>query len=280
MRIASYNIMSGGFDDYKTSSTTPQRLPLLQEAIKKLDADIVGLVDTFRWDEIYTEANLKELFGYKYAHCINLNDERLKQLGHDNGLTILSNVEIKAHTVRLHSRDAIIARVQGPDLLFKLAIVYLDDISEDTRLKQIQALHSLIDSEEPLVLMGDLNSISDTERTHAETAFGEFVKQNSEIGAKIQPVVDDMLRAETTKQLEVWGLQDAGEKQQLATMPTALFPAKVDKPFLRVDYCFYSPSLSVSGFNVPYDEIFQKASDHFPIVFDIIRHPQTKNADR
>lgn len=261
--------MSGGFDDYKTASTTPQRLPLLQEAIKKLDADIVGLIDTFRWDEIYTRADLKELFGYTYAYCINLNDERLKQLGHDNGLTILSNIEIKAHNVRLHTRNAVIARVQGSNLLFNLAVVYLDDTSEDARLKQIEALHSLIDFEEPLVLMGDLNSISYTERDRTETAFETFVKQNPEIGAKIQPVVDDMLRAETIKQLEAWGLQDAGQKRQLATMPTSLFPAKVDGPFLRVDHCFYSPSLSVSECSVPYDEIFQKASDHFPIVYDI-----------
>lgn len=245
------------------------RQPGLEQAIKKLDADIIGLIDTFRWDEIYTETDLKELFGYKYAYCINLNDKRLKQLGHDNGLTILSNIEVKAHTIRLHTRNAVVARVQGSGLVFNLAVVYLDDISEDARLKQIEALHSLIDFEEPLVLMGDLNSISYSERDRVEAAFGKFVKQNPEIGARIQPVIGDMFRAETTKQLKVWGLQDAGQKQQFATMPTSLFPAKVDESFLRIDYCFYSPSLSVNEFNVPYDEIFQKASDHFPIVFNV-----------
>lgn len=261
--------MSGGFDDYKTTSAIPQRLPLLQEAIKNLDADIIGLIDTFRWDEIYTEAQLKELFGYKYAYCINLNDERLKQLGHNNGLTILSNLEMRPYTVRLDTRDAIVARIQGVSTTFNLVIAYLDDISENARLKQVQTLHSLVDFAEPLVLMGDLNSIRDTERTQVEAAFGEFMKQNPEIGKKFQPIVNDMLRAETIKQLEVWGLRDAGQQRHLPTMPTTLFPVKVDAPFLRIDFCFYSPSLSVSEFNVPYDEIFQKASDHFPIVFDV-----------
>jgi len=129
MRIASYNIMSGGFNSYNTTSAAPQRLPLLQKAIREIGADIIGLVDTYRWNEIYTEADLKRLFGYKYAYCINLNDER----------------------------------------------------------------------------------------------------------------------------------------QRLPTMPTSLFPAKVDEPFLRIDYCLYSPPIPVSNLTVHYGAIFNQASDHFPI---------------
>src|ERR1044071_8673670 len=113
MKIASYNIMSGGFDDYSRNHGTPQRLTLLQTAIKKIDADVIGLIDTFRWDEMYTESDLTTLFGYKYAYCINLNDERLRQIGHNNGLTLLSNVKINPRTIQLSSRDAIIAQVEG-----------------------------------------------------------------------------------------------------------------------------------------------------------------------
>lgn len=94
MRIASYNVMSGGFNGYEHDTSLPQRLTELQTAVSELDADVIGLVDTFRWDEIYSPGDLKNIFGYKYAVCINLNDQRLREKGHNNGLTLLSNTEI------------------------------------------------------------------------------------------------------------------------------------------------------------------------------------------
>lgn len=267
MLIASYNIMSGGFDGYDTTATTPQRLPLLQKAIKELGADIIGLIDTYRWDEIYSETELKELFGYKYAYGINLNDERLSQLGHNNGLALLSNIEIKPSTVRLKTRDAIVAQVKGSGSSFNLVVAYLDDLSEDTRLEQVSALHSLIN--EPLVIIGDLNTLTGREGVNTKALFDKFTEQNPEISKKLAPVVNDMLRAEVIEQLQSWRLKDAGQEQRLPTMPTPLFPANINEPFLRIDYCFYSPSLSVSKLRVHYGDTFKQASDHFPISFNI-----------
>lgn len=261
--------MRGGFNNYTPALTTPQRLPLLKKAVKKLDADIIGLIDTFRWDEIYTEAEVADLFGYKYCYCINLNDERLKQLGHNNGITLLSNLEITPRTIRLSTRDAIVARVQGPSSVFNLVIVYLDDLSEGIRLEQVRALQPLFNSPEPLLLMGDLNSIRESGRRHAKIGVEKCIQENPEIGKVLKPVIDDMLRSEVINQLESWGLQDADYKRQHPTMPTLLFPAKVGEPFLRIDYCLHSLALSVNEFNVSYDEIFQKASDHFPISFTV-----------
>jgi endonuclease/exonuclease/phosphatase family metal-dependent hydrolase len=259
--------MSGGFDTYSATPTAPPRLPLLQKAIKEIDADIIGLIDTYQWDKIYTETDLKELFGYKHAYCINLNDERLKQLGHNNGITLLSDIEIKPTTIRLKTRDAIVAQVKDKGSSFNLVVAYLDDMSEDTRLEQIDTLHSLITG--PMVLMGDLNTLNDGELVNTKVLFKEFTEENPEIGTKLVPIVSDMLRGDVIKRLKSWGLEDAGQKQPLPTMPTSLFPASVDGPFLRIDYCIHSPTISVSNLSTHYDDTFKQASDHFPISFTI-----------
>ena len=93
MRIAAYNILSGGFTTYNYESKTPERLQLLIKAIKEINADFIGLIDTFRWDSLFTESELRKIFNYKYVHCINLQDERLKSIGANNGITILSNIK-------------------------------------------------------------------------------------------------------------------------------------------------------------------------------------------
>lgn len=257
--------MSGGFNDYATTG-----LSALQTAIKKLNADIIGLVDTYRWDTLYTQAQLAKLFDYKFAYCIALNDKRLQQLGHDNGITLLSNIPVQPRTVRLATRNAIIAQVQhGTTPPFNMAVVYLDDLSEATRLQQLQALRALIDLDQPLMIMGDLNTIARRDINHSNILIGTFYRRNPSLHKKLKPILNDMQKGEVVAHLESWGLLDAGRKKYLPTFPTPLFPADTQQPFLRLDYCFYSPSFTLSRYNVLYDEAFKAASDHFPILLTI-----------
>src|SRR5688500_17551505 len=108
MKFASYNIMSGGFSAYSYERSEPERLPQLQALLSRLNADVVGLVDTFRWDEIYSEEQLRQLFGYQYVACINLNDDRLRKSGHNNGLALFSRVPWQSCVaVRIKTRDAL-----------------------------------------------------------------------------------------------------------------------------------------------------------------------------
>jgi endonuclease/exonuclease/phosphatase family metal-dependent hydrolase len=269
MRVASYNIMSGGFNSYSTTASEPERIAILQNAVSDLKADVIGLIDTFRWDELYTASDLTTLFGYKYAYCINLNDERLKKLGHNNGITLLSNLGIiKSQTITLATRDAVIAQLQDGSKIVNIAVVYLDDLSEDARLEQLKELRNYIDPQEPWLIIGDLNSIKKSDRDSITTPLRQFQEENPEIAKKLSPAIHDMMRGEVIEQLESWGLQDA-DKENHATLPTPLFPGTIYQPFLRLDYCFHSPSLSTSHFNSPRSDVYTKASDHFPIVFDV-----------
>jgi endonuclease/exonuclease/phosphatase family metal-dependent hydrolase len=265
MRIASYNIMSGGFDGYNLTAAKPQRLPVLKTAIRELEADIVGLIDTFRWDEVFMADELCKLFGYKNAFCINLNDDRLREEGHNNGLTLLSNVPlIDVRTIRIATRDAVAARFPGN---ITLVLAYLDDLSEDTRLGQVKALSPMLSAEEPTIVMGDLNTLRKSEGPAVKKALSVFYEDNPGIESKLGSIITDMQRGEVIVLLESLGLQDAGMASS-PTVPTKLFPAKSDQPFLRLDYCFHSSSVKITNFVVRTQDIFQKASDHFPIVFE------------
>ena len=75
MKIATYNIMSGGFGNYSSSiPKTPERLPLLKQALKTIGADFLGLVDTFHWRSTFLPEDLQKIFDYRCAFCIDLED--------------------------------------------------------------------------------------------------------------------------------------------------------------------------------------------------------------
>ncbi|SDN56948.1 endonuclease/exonuclease/phosphatase family protein [Allokutzneria albata] len=264
MRIAGYNVMSGGFDGYDHETATPRRLPELKAAVAELRADVVGLIDTFRWDEVFTTEELGEHFGYEHVFHVRLGDERLTELGHDNGLTLLSNVELAdVRVVRIATRNAIAARVLGEEEL-TIVLVYLDDLSEDVRLAQVRALAEEIDVNEPTIVLGDLNSLKAGEAPD----LSGYAESNPAAAAALAPVVADMRRGEVVALLESLGLRDA-DPVGLPTIPTRLFPVQLDRALLRLDYCFHSPSVAVRDFAVPDSVTFQKASDHLPVVFDV-----------
>lgn len=262
--------MSGGFNSHSSETPTPERLPELQAAVKEINADVIGLVDTFRWDELYSNEQLAELFGYKYAHNINLNDARLRETGHNNGLAILSNIEItKWQTISLGSRDALLARCKVNGVEYTIILAYLDDESEDVRLQQVGMLEEHLQTDDPLILLGDFNTVKQSDVTATEQRLESFYANNPAVAKKLKPLIDDMCRGEVIAQLEMQGLKDAGEQNAQPTIPTPLFPATTAGPLLRLDYCMHTPAVVINNFTVLTGDTFDKASDHYPIVFDI-----------
>jgi hypothetical protein len=72
MKVAVYNVASGGFNTYDSTADTPERLELLKEAVAAIDADIIGLTDTFRWAEVFTASQLQDTFNYPLVASLNL----------------------------------------------------------------------------------------------------------------------------------------------------------------------------------------------------------------
>lgn len=258
--------MSGGFNGYDHEQTMPQRLQEIQAAVHDLDADVIGLVDTFRWDEIFSTEQLQDFFGYDHIKCINLNDERLRELGHNNGLTLMSKLPWHScEIIDLGARDALKATFDLNAREITVVLAYLDDLQEDIRLQQAKAIVESINSKDALV-MGDLNTIAPNDKQNTTHELEKFYADNPGIKDKLSAVVGQMQRAEVIEWFQAQGFIDVGSGRG-ATVPSRLFPAVSSKPFLRLDYCLRGPNIKVSDFTVHTTPIMQKVSDHFPITF-------------
>jgi len=263
MKIASYNISSGGFNGYNPVSFKPERIEVLKQAIKIIDADFVGLIDTFRWDEIYRENGLKQLFDYKNNFCINLNDERLKKKGHNNGIAVLTNLVVYSFkTINLLTRDAIKTEVQIKDKPVDIFSVYLDDLNENTRISQITELLRHV-TNKPTILLGDLNTVYPEDRPKLKSDLNHLLLERSEFKERD---FKELLRAEVIPLIKSKGFVGArGDGPRTSTAATSLSKQKFGAIF-KIDHIFHSPDIKVEKFQVLKGSIFEKASDHYPIV--------------
>jgi endonuclease/exonuclease/phosphatase family metal-dependent hydrolase len=269
MKVASYNIMSGGFDGYDHEQAVPQRLQEIRAAVRELNVDVIGLIDTFRWDEIFSTEQLHNLFGYEYITCINLNDERLCEIGHNNGLTLMSKLPWQScEVIKLGTRDALKASFELNGRKIIIVLAYLDDLQEGARLKQARVIVDSIGSVENALIMGDLNTIAPSDIQNVTRELETFCANNPGIKERLRPVIEQMQRAEVIAWFESQGLIDE-RSEGGATVPSRLFPADSSKPFLRLDYCLRGSKLKVSDFAVQTTEVMQKTSDHFPLSFTV-----------
>jgi len=272
MKIAAYNIQSGGFANYQSVADRPENLGLLQEAVAEIGADFVGLVDTFRWKDIFSDSDLQQLFGYKYSYHIGMDDVRVdKRIG----LAVLSNFPIKrAQALRLATRNCLYTRVELPGKVLDVFTVYLDDKSEDTRLEQVRTLIQATPGERVLVI-GDLNCIYKSDGPKLWADFEEFVRENPKFKERgdyesyFVPGIKDAMRGEVIELIRAAGFKDADSGPRQPTAFTRIHASGIPTIF-RVDHMFGTKDLRVKNFQVLTDAIFETASDHFPVVCEIV----------
>jgi endonuclease/exonuclease/phosphatase family metal-dependent hydrolase len=130
-------------------------------------------------------------------------------------------------------------------------------------------LEEHLQTDDPLILLGDFNTVKQSDVTATEQRLESFYTNNPAVAAKLKPLIDDMCRGEVITQLEMQDLKDAGEQNVQPTIPTPLFPATTAGPLLRLDYCLHTPAVIINNFTVLTGNTFDQASDHYPIVFDI-----------
>jgi len=276
MKIASYNIMSGGFNDYNFNSLKPQRLDLLKKAIKEIDADFIGLIDTFKWKDIFRQQDLKKLFNYKKVFHINMDDVRVDK---KIGLTVLTNfLNVKFKKVSLITRNCIQAELKFPhNKTLDIFTIYLDDLSEDARLEQIQTLFNKINPN-PTIIMGDFNAINPKDIKQSKDNFKRFLKINpdfkkrKDFNSYFKPSFSNMLRVDVIPLILAKGLLDArGEnlKDRQPTVFTPLSDLGENGMILTVDHTFCTSEIKTKKFKNYKKNLFKKASDHYPISVEI-----------
>lgn len=260
VEILSWNILSGGFSSYDSMAKTPDRLDLLVSTTRSINADFVSLVDTHRWTEVFTTEDLIRLFGYANVYSVKLDDERLKAIGRDNGVTVLTRLPVeKFETIRIFSRNAIKTLVGGVDIF----TAYLDDASEETRLQQTDSLLEQVSPGVPTIIIGDLNTIDEIDLPEASKQIGDIFKKHPEVKS-MESGLREMMRGGVTRKLKEEGFVDMGMGRG-NTVPSKLFPIQIDEPMIRLDYGFCTSNIKIENFEVLRGTEFDQLSDHFPI---------------
>lgn len=262
IKILSWNIMSGGYKDYSSSEKKPGRINQLSKVVQELQPDLVSLIDTHRWTEVYKIKDLQKIFNYPKVKIIKLEDQRLIAKGHENGIAVFSKLpEFKAQTIWLKTRQAIKSQIDGIDIFS----VYFDDLCEALRVDQLETVLKLVDKSKPTIILGDLNSfdcddLAETSRNLDELA-QKFPKQ---VKMMKETAFNEMMKAQVTKIFKKNGFRDLG-KGKGNTVPAKLFPLPSAKPLARLDYAFANELIKVNDFEVLTEEKFAVLSDHYPI---------------
>lgn len=268
--IAAYNILSGGFSDYSNNlPLPPDRFAKLKDAISMFHADFVGLIDTFRWEHDFKPEFLQTEFGYPFVKSISLDNTNLKEGTVDTGLTVLSKLSVTdCQPVKIFTRNALLTTVRIENQEVDIFTVYLDYANEDARLTQIMELLRVVNLNRPTIIMGDFNSLEPHEHLHLGNILGGFSTKYQQMIFQIWPKVMDMMQGKVIKFILDNGFTD-GDDLKKPTAPTKLPNFPLHHAALRLDYAFSNKYVEISGLTVPQDDIFDQASDHYPIVFDV-----------
>ncbi len=273
MKIATYNISSGGFNDYSSNSQIPQRLDSLKKVIKYIDADFITLVDTFRWKELFSDKDLEQIFGYSHTFHIDMDDIRVdKRIG----IAVLTNIdEITFHNIRLKTRNCIKSQILTKNDTVDIFSMYLDDVSEEVRQTQIDSLFTNLNYH-PTIVMGDMNCILKEEVEELRSGFSSFLKSNPEFTETEMydkyciPALNQIFKATVLENVKSHGFVEAiNEGKRKPTSLTKLHSWNMEKPIFRVDHIFHTKDIQSSDFKVLDDEMFEYVSDHYPIVCNV-----------
>jgi endonuclease/exonuclease/phosphatase family metal-dependent hydrolase len=266
-KLATYNVMSGGFDAYDPSLPAPQRLAKLQEAVRTINADLVGLTDTYRWHGLYSAEEVAAMFGYAHAALIDMRDERVDP---QIGLCLLSNLPIlKSRALRVATRDCLLATVEMEGKPVDVCLVYLDDLSEDTRIAQVTALLAGL-SQNPTIIMGDLNCVSPDQAPAFRAALPGFRAANPAVSEPgnvdyFDKALAGMARAEALAPIYKAGFREIAEGAGTPTAITPLSKFGQAEPVFPIDHIFAAPSIALTDFTAHTGTDFDQASDHYPI---------------
>jgi endonuclease/exonuclease/phosphatase family metal-dependent hydrolase len=266
MQVATYNIASGGFTGYESRARKPERLKRLKNAIGTINADILGLTDTFRWKEIFTAEDLKNMFGYPYSFHIDMDDTRVdKRIG----VALLSRFPMaSSEAVRLNNHNAIRAAIKvrkGKRL--DVFVIYLDDLSEAVRQKQVEALLRCMAPSRPAIIMGDFNALWPKHVPVVRRRVGQFLQANPAFSKRpdyhlIKAAFDSLYEATALLALQKHGLTEP-QGQLRPTALTTLHPFAMPTIF-PVDHIL-AKACSASAYSVHDDPAFAMAADHFPL---------------
>lgn len=148
-----------------------------------------------------------------------------------------------------------------------LYTVYLDDLSEDVRLKEVEALLLGIQKDNTII-MGNFNTFAKYDSNFMPKNIEALFQDKPDLYKIIKESIEGMKRGEVIKLLEQNELINA-IPNFAPTVPTNLSPLGLDSPIFRVDYIYHTKDIVIDKAKVLKSDLLDKTSDHLPIYFEI-----------
>jgi|GEM_PF-1863385 len=268
IELATWNIKAGGFEDYDPTLEVPNRSLEISTVIADMQADGVDtllLTDTYRWDTTYrTNHGIARHLGFNEACFVGLNDARLTNPDYPDaqiGITFATDHKIaQSDVLDLGTRNGLRTILDVGHYGLQIAGVYLDDMDEDVRSKQVTAMLYQLDPNLPTILAGDFNALRDdftgsSLRTKAGNLAVRMAAALLPASSKLGQSIRGMNERMVVPTILFADFVD-GDPQKRPTAPAAM-------PAFGIDYIFGDGDLTaIENFEVlpAYG-----ASDHRPI---------------
>jgi endonuclease/exonuclease/phosphatase family metal-dependent hydrolase len=270
LKVMAWNIKKGGFDTYRPDSMVPAREGQIQSFIDdshhNQGVESVSLTDALLWDEVYGgDQGIASHLGYKDARFMPLDDERLnRNVGSGIGLVFASDIPIEqSRALDLESRQGLSTILDIGKHGLQIATVYLDDLSQDVREKQIRALINNLEKDIPTAIVGDFNMLRPELKgaTFTIQAKDLAVRSLASIvpGKELRTTIVEMNKRTGVPLVESFGFNDADSSKMRPTAPSIL-------PVFGIDYIFSNDGVTVTNVKVKGS---QEASDHLAIMADV-----------
>lgn len=265
INMISWNIWRGGFDSYDPTQAVPDREVAICNFIKHqhtaLGVDTVFLSDAYLWAKRYgSNDEIARHLGYRNAIFMPLNDSRIEAIvGPGAGSVFATDHSVKeVRILDLGNRQGLGIILDVGLHGLQIANVYLDDLSEETRIKQTEALLAGLEKDMPTIITGDLNTLRPSMRS---ARFDVQVKDFCvRILTHLSPKHSAFNRRQVIPIIEDSGFIDADRRLKRPTAP-AKFPA------VGLDYVFHSKDLEIECLQVM---PIHGESDHLPLSFSFM----------
>jgi endonuclease/exonuclease/phosphatase family metal-dependent hydrolase len=255
MRIASYNILSGGRG----------RLKYIAKAIKEINPDICGILEAVGWQnkkDYYKK--FAENSGYHFFYLAIANSKY--------NIAVFSKIPLQIKTIKKGIRHVVVEAVikKGQFKGFSIFFVHLSPISENARLLEFKELLKYINKSKNAIIIGDFNSLSANDPYDKRNLLKIFQKNNIvKFGA-------DKLRFDVIKKIESAELMDAVKYLKatfIVTTPTLSNKDINHIANIRIDYAFLTKNILkyLKKMEVFKNSVADKASDHYPLYIELLR---------
>jgi len=269
LKILSWNIEHGGYRSYDDRSPKPMKMEMIIEAVRQVNADVVSLVDVFRWSEVYSSQELGDKFGFENVYMTDFEDKGSKHKNGQLGLVVMTNLTVnRFEKFRAYDRNFIKTSVTVGDKKLDVFSIHLNHASEEKRAKETQKILDLVKINSPTIITGDFNTIDKDDLVDTRKMTDHPIIKVGSIIKKSRPIIVGMYPATITQKFVEARLTDFG-KDRGNTFPTFRVPLVLKRPAARLDYAFGSKEVKLLSFKVLRDKKFEKLSDHYPILVEI-----------